>query len=65
VAGTPFTEPEYVVPEAAHADELSVLFLAGIATKFRNPKIQAGLIALALVAYASGFVRTLIMRQLL
>jgi hypothetical protein len=93
-AGTPFTEPEYVIPDAVRADTLSaeaenqlaasrhaasrstkyvlvvvvlalVLFFAGIATKFRNPKIQAGLVALALVACAFGFVRMLIMRQLL
>lgn len=93
-AGTPFTEPQYVVPDTARADELSaeaehqlavsrhaasvstkfvlavvvlalVLFFAGIATKFRNPKIQAALVALALVACAFGFVRMLLIRQLL
>ena len=93
-AGTPFTEPQYVVPDAARADELSaeaehqlavsrhaasvstkfvlavvvlalVLFFAGIATKFRNPKIQAALVALALSACVFGFVRMLLMRQLL
>jgi hypothetical protein len=69
-AGTPFTEPQYVVSDTARADELAaeaeqqladsrhaasmstkyvlivvllalVLFFAGIATKFRNPKLQA------------------------
>jgi hypothetical protein len=93
-AGTPFTEPQYVVPDAARADELAaeaehqlvvsqhaasvstkfvlavvvlalVLFFAGIATKFRNPKIQAALVALALIACVFGFVRMLLMRQLL
>jgi hypothetical protein len=93
-AGTPFTEPEYVVPDAARADELSaeaesqladsrhaasmstkfvlvvvllalVLFFAGIATKFRNPKLQAALVAFALVFCAFGFVRILMMKQLL
>jgi hypothetical protein len=93
-AGTPFTEPQYVVPDAARADELAaeaehqlvvsqhaasvstkfvlavvvlalVLFFAGIATKFRSPKIQAALVALALIACVFGFVRMLLMRQLL
>jgi hypothetical protein len=92
--GTPFTEPEYVIPDAARADALSaqaerqladsrhaasrstkyvlvvvllalVLFFAGIATKFRNPKIQAALVALALITCVFGFVRLLTMRQLL
>jgi hypothetical protein len=92
--GTPFTEPQYVVPDTARADELSaeaehqlavsqhaasvstkfvlavvvlalVLFFAGIATKFRNPKIQAALVALALIACVFGFVRMLLMHQLL
>jgi hypothetical protein len=93
-AGTPFTEPQYVVPDAASADELAaeaehqlavsrhdasvstkfvlavvllalVLFFAGIATKFRNPKVQAALVALALIACVFGLVRMLLMRQLL
>jgi hypothetical protein len=93
-AGTPFTEPQYVVPDAARADRLTVeadkqladsrhaasmstkyvlvvvllalvLFFAGIATKFRNPKLQAALVALALVTCVFGFVRILMMRQLL
>jgi len=93
-AGTPFTEPEYVVPDAARADELSaeaesqladsrhaasmstkfvlvvvllalVLFFAGIATKFRNPKLQAALVAFALVFCVFGFVQILMMKQLL
>jgi hypothetical protein len=42
-----------------------VLFFAGIATKFRNPKLQATLVALALVFGVYGFVRMLLMRQLL
>ena len=92
-AGTPFTEPQYVVPDAARADELSaeaeeqladsrhaasrstkyvlvvvllalVLFFAGIATKFRNPKVQAALVALALVTCVFGLVRLLTMKQL-
>jgi hypothetical protein len=93
-AGTPFTEPQYVIPDAARADALSaeaehqlavsrhaasrstkyvlvvvvlalVLFFAAIATKFRNPKIQAALVALALITCVFGFVRLLTMRQLL
>jgi hypothetical protein len=93
-AGTPFTEPEYVIPDAARADALTaeaeqqladsrhaasrstkyvlvvvvlalVLFFAGIATKFRNPKIQAALVALALATCVFGLVRLLTMRQLL
>jgi hypothetical protein len=93
-AGTPFTEPQYVVPDAARADELSedaehrlavsehaatmstryvvvalvfalVLFFAGIATKFRNPRLQAALVALALGFAVFGLVRMLTMRQLL
>jgi hypothetical protein len=93
-SGTPFTEPQYVVPEATRADDLSaeadeeladsqhasststkyisvalvfalVLFFAGIATKFRNPKLQAALVALALVFGLFGLVRMLTMRQLL
>jgi hypothetical protein len=93
-AGTPFTEPQYVIPDAARADALTaeaehqlavsrhaasrstkyvlvvvalalVLFFAGIATKFRNPKIQAALVALALITCVFGFVRLLTMRQLL
>jgi hypothetical protein len=92
--GTPFTEPQYVVPEATRADDLSadadhelavsqhasststkyvsvalvfalVLFFAGIATKFRNPKLQAALVALALVVGRFGLVRMLTMRPLL
>ncbi|HKC20913.1 MAG TPA: hypothetical protein VKB64_00250 [Gaiellaceae bacterium] len=92
--GTPFTEPQYVIPDAVRADELSaeaehqlavsrqaasrstkyvlvvvvlalVLFFAAIATKFRNPKLQAALVALALVFCVFGFVRLLTMRQLL
>jgi hypothetical protein len=42
-----------------------VLFFAGITTKFRNPKIQAALVALALITCVFGFVRLLTMRQLL
>jgi hypothetical protein len=42
-----------------------VLFFAGIATKFRNPKVQAALVALALIACVFGLVRMLLMRQLL
>jgi uncharacterized membrane protein len=42
-----------------------VLFFAGIATKFRNPKLQAALVALALIVGLLGFVRMLTMRQLL
>jgi hypothetical protein len=41
-----------------------VLFFAGIATKFRNPKLQAALVALALTTCVLGFVRILMMRQL-
>jgi hypothetical protein len=92
--GTPFTEPQYVVPDAIRADDLSteaeqklsesqhaatmstkyvtvalilalVLFFAGIATKFRNPKVQAALVALALIFCVFGLVRMLTMRQLL
>ena len=93
-AGTPFTEPQYVVPDAVRADALSedaerqlavsehaasmstkyvivalvfalVLFFAGVATKFRNPKLQASLVALALAFGPFGLVRMLLMRQLL
>ena len=93
-AGTPFTEPQYVIPDAGRADALSkeaddqlaasqhaasmstkyvvvalvlalVLFFAGIATKFRNPKLQTTLVVLALVFGVFGFVRMLMMRQLL
>jgi hypothetical protein len=93
-AGTPFTEPQYVIPDAVRADALSaeaehqlavsqhassmstkyvvtalvlalVLFFAGIATKFRNPKLQAALVAMALIFGVFGFVRILTMRQLL
>jgi len=92
-AGTPFTEPQYVVPDAARADTLTeeaeqqlatsqdassrstryvliavvlalVLFFAGIATKFRNPKLQTTLIALALIFGVFGFIQMLTMRQL-
>jgi hypothetical protein len=92
--GTPFTEPQYAIPEADRADTLSteaehqlavsqhaasmstryvvvalllalVLFFAGIATKFRNPKLQTALVALALVFAVFGLVRMLTMRQLL
>jgi hypothetical protein len=35
-----------------------VLFFAGIATKFRNPKLQAALVALALVFGLFGLVRS-------
>jgi hypothetical protein len=42
-----------------------VLFFAGIATKFRNPKLQAAFVALALVFGLFGIVRMLTMRQLL
>jgi len=93
-AGTPFTEPQYVVADAVRADDLSadaehqlavsehassmrtryvvvalvlalVLFFAGIATKFRNPRLQAALVALALICGVFGLVRMLTMRQLL
>src|SRR5262249_16213015 len=93
-AGTPFTEPQYVIPDAVRGDAQSaeaerqlavsqhaasmstkyvvvalvlalVLFFAGIATKFRNPKLQAAFVALALVFGVFGIVRMLIMRQLL
>jgi hypothetical protein len=93
-AGTPFTEPQYVVPDAARADDFSteaehqlavsqhassmstrylvaalvlalVLFFAGIATKFRTPKLQATLVGLALIFAIFGLVRMLTMRQLL
>jgi len=93
-SGTPFTEPQYVIPDAVRADALSseaehqlavsqhastmstkyvvvalvlalVLFFAGIATKFRNPRLQATFVALALVFGLFGFVRMLTMRQLL
>jgi hypothetical protein len=92
--GTPFTEPQYVVPDAVRADELSaeadrelavsqeassrstkfvlvavvlalVLFFAGIATKFREPRLQAALVGLALGVCLFGLVRMLTMRQLL
>ena len=92
-AGTPFTEPQYSVPDASRADSLTeeaeqqlatsqdassrstryvliavvlalVLFFAGIATKFRNPRLQTALIALALIFGAFGFVQMLTMRQL-
>jgi hypothetical protein len=93
-AGTPFTESQYVVPDAGRADALSaeaeqqlaasqhastmstkyvitavvlalVLFFAGIATKFRNPRLQTTLVALALIFGVFGFVRILTMKQLL
>jgi hypothetical protein len=93
-AGTPFTEAQYVVPDAARADRLAaeaeqqladsrhaasmstkyvlvvvllalVLFFAGIATKFRTPKLQAALVALALITCVFGLVRILTLRQLL
>ena len=92
--GTPFTERQYVIPEAGRADALAaeaeqqlavsqhassmsiryvvtalvlalVLFFAGMATKFRNPKLQATLVALALIFGVFGFVRILTMQQLL
>jgi hypothetical protein len=92
--GTPFTEKQYAVPEAARADALTaeadnkltesqdasdmsvsyvlvalvfalVLFFAGIATKFRNPKLQTALVALALAFGVFGLVRMLTMKQLL
>lgn len=92
--GTPFTEQQYVIPDASRADALSaeaerqlaasqhassmstkyviaalllalVLFFAGMATKFRNPKLQAILVALAVVFGVFGFVRMLLLRQLL
>jgi hypothetical protein len=93
-AGTPFTEPQYVVPDAARADDLTaeaehqlavsehastmttryvlvavvlalVLFFAGVATKFRNPKLQAALVALAIICAVFGLVRIVTMHQLL
>jgi len=93
-AGTPFTEPQYVVPDAVRADALAaeaehqlavsqhaasrstsfvliavvlalVLFFAGVATKFRNPRLQAVLVALALIVGVFALVRMLTMRQLL
>jgi hypothetical protein len=93
-SGTPFTEPQYVIPDAGRATALSneadrqlsasqhassmstkyvvvalvlalVLFFAGMATKFRSPKIQTGLVALALLFGVFGLVRMLTMRQLL
>jgi len=93
-AGTPFTERQYVIPDAGRANAFSkeaedqlaasqhassmstkyvvvalvlalVLFFAGMATKFRNPKLQATLVALALIFGVFGFVRMLTMRQLL
>ena len=92
-AGTPFTESQYFVPDAARADSLSaeaehqlgvsqhaasmstryvivalvlalVLFFAGIATKFRSPKLQVVLVGLALAFGVFGLVRMLTMRQL-
>jgi hypothetical protein len=42
-----------------------VLFFAGIATRFRNPKLQAALVALALITIVFGLVRMLTLRQLL
>jgi hypothetical protein len=92
--GTPFTERQYVVPDAVRADALTeeaaqeladsrhaasvstkfvlvavvlalVLFFAGIATKFRSPKLQAALVALAIIVCVFGLVRMLTMRQLL
>ena len=42
-----------------------MLFFAGIATKFRNPKLQAALVAFALIFCVFGFVRILMMKQLL
>jgi len=92
--GTPFTEPQYVVPAQQRADELSaqaehdlaasqkdgststkfvtdalvlalVLFFAGIATKFRNPRTQAVLVALAIGFGIFGLVRMLTLHQLL
>jgi hypothetical protein len=91
--GTPFTEPQYVIPDAVRADALSaeaehqlavsqgassrsaqyvlvavvfalVLFFAGVATKFRNPRLQATFVALALTFGLFGLVRMLTMRQL-
>ena len=93
-SGTPFTEPQYEVPDAARADSLSaeaeqkvadsqhaanmntnyvvvalifalVLFFAGVATKFRNPKLQAALVALAIICAVFGLVRIVTMHQLL
>jgi hypothetical protein len=93
-AGTPFTEPQYVVPDAVRADALSanaehqlavsehassmrsdyvvvallfalVLFFAGIASKFREPKLQTALIGLALVVGLFGLVRMVTLNQLL
>jgi hypothetical protein len=93
-AGTPFTEPQYVIPDAGRADALSteaerqlaasqhassmstkyvvvalvlalVLFFAGMATKFRNPKLQTTLVALALLFGVFGLARMLTMKQLL
>jgi hypothetical protein len=42
-----------------------VLFFAGIATKFRQPRLQAALVALAITFGLFGLVRMLMMRQLL
>jgi hypothetical protein len=42
-----------------------VLFFAGIATKFRNPKMQALLVALAIVFGTFGLIRMLVLPQLL
>ena len=92
--GTPFSEPEYVVPAQARADALSaeaehqladaqragtrstrfvitalilalVLFFAGIATKFRNPRTQALLVLFSLLFALFGLVRMLMLPQLL
>lgn len=92
--GTPFSEPEYVIPAQERSDQLSakaeallaesqedaenstkfvtnalvlalVLFFAGIATKFRNPKTQALLVLLAIALGTFGLVRLLMLPQLL
>ena len=91
--GTPFDEPEYVIPQAGRADSLGakaesemaaaqkasatgsqfvtaalvlalVMFFSGIATKFRNPKLQVVLVVLAMSFLVAGLILTFSLPQL-
>lgn len=51
--------PNYVLVVVVFA---LVLLFGGVATKFRNPKVQAALVALALITCVLGLVRLLTMK---
>jgi hypothetical protein len=68
-AGTPFTEKQYVIPDAVRADSLSAeaereLAVSQHASSVATKYVVVALV-LALVFGLFGFVRMLTMRQLL